>query len=547
MPTAVALARDAFARRSWGEALAAFSEAAENGDIDAVDHERRGVCAYLVGADDDCVAAMEAAQAAYLGAGEPAEAARCRFWLAFSLMMRGQMAPAVGWLGRAEDLIAEHGLDCAAAGYVLVPAALRALDSGDPQAASDMAVRVSEIGARFDDPDLEAFGNLGHGQALLAMGDAVGGTAQLDDVMVSVTAGEVGPIVSGVVYCAVILECMGVFDLRRAAEWTEALSAWCDDQPDLVPYRGQCMVHRSQLAQVSGDWPDAINTIEQACERLTDPPHPALGLAYYQQAELHRLLGDLDEAERGYRRASGKGHEPMPGLALLQVARGDVDAAVASIQRALDEVGDPVGRPALLSAAVDVLLAAGDIEAANDAADELATVAAGTPSPVLEAMAAHAASAVLIALGAPRDALTGLRHAASIWRSLQMPYDSARTSVLVARACAGLGDRAGAALEFDNAADAFARLGAGPDRDRLDSVRAELLEASQPPADGVQLSARECEVLVHVAAGATNRQIADELTISQHTVGRHLENIFAKIGVSSRAAATAWAYEHDLL
>jgi tetratricopeptide (TPR) repeat protein len=429
----------------------------------------------------------------------PAEAARCRFWLAFSLMMRGQMAPAVGWLGRAQDLIDEHDLDCAAAGYVMVPAVLMALESGDPQAARDMAIRAGEIGARFDDPDLQAFGTLGHGQALIAMGDAVAGTAQLDDVMVSVTAGEVGPIVSGVVYCAVVLTCLGIFDLRRAAEWTAALSAWCDDQPDLVPYRGQCLVHRSQIAQASGDWPDAITTIEQACARLTEPPHPALGLAYYQEAELHRLLGDLDEAERGYRRASGRGHEPMPGLALLQVARGEVDAAVASVRRALAESGDPVGRPALLSAAVEVLLAAGDVEAAHGVAEELATVAAGSPSPVLEAMAAHAASAVLLDRGEPRDALAGLRHAASIWRSLQMPYDGARTAVLVARACAGLGDRAGAALELDNAADAFDRLGARPDRDRLDRLRAELLAAPGPPADEVTLSARECEVLVHVA------------------------------------------------
>jgi tetratricopeptide (TPR) repeat protein len=346
MTSSVERARAAFERQAWGDAFSAFAAAAERSSLDAVDHERRAICAYLIGEDDECAQALEAAHRAALEADDAAGSARCAFWLAMCLMLRGQMAQAGGWLTRAERLIEEAKVDCAASGYLLIPGLLGSLDAGEPTTARDLAVQATEIGNRFDDVDLRAFGTLGHGQALIAMGDTDDGTARLDEVMVSVTAGEVGPITSGIVYCAVILECMQLFDLQRASEWTDALSAWCDAQPDLVPYRGQCLVHRSQIHQAAGDWPDAITAAEAACRRLTDPPHPALGLAYYQEAELHRLVGAFEEAESEYRHASRNGYHPMPGLALLQLARGDAGAAAASVQRALQEAGNPLERPA---------------------------------------------------------------------------------------------------------------------------------------------------------------------------------------------------------
>jgi DNA-binding CsgD family transcriptional regulator len=308
----------------------------------------------------------------------------------------------------------------------------------------------------------------------------------------------------------------------------------------MVPYRGQCLVHRSQLQQAAGAWPDAISTIEAACDRLTDPPHPALGLAYYQAAELQRLRGAFEESETHYRQANRSGYQPLPGLALLELARGDGVAAAATIRRALAEAGSALERPALLAAAVDIFRATGDLDAAASAADELAGIAAGSTSEVLKAMADQASGTARLCAGDASVALTHLRAAGVAWHQLRMPYERARAAVLVGLACAALGDQTSAALEFDAAQDVFAALDARPDLERLAAI------TGAPAAHGA-LSGREHEVLVQIAAGRTNRDIAAELHISPNTVNRHLENIFAKLGVSSRAAATSYAYEHGLL
>jgi len=502
MTASIDQARAAFARQAWGEAFASFVAAAERAPLAAADHERLAVCAYLVGADEDCAAAWEAAHRASLEDGNQAHAARRAFWLALCLMFRGQMAQAGGWLGRAERIVADSDIDCPASGYLKIPELLGALQA-DPEAARDLAVQAIRLGVRFDDADLRAFGTLGHGQALLAMGDTAGGRARLDEVMVSVTAGEVGPITSGIVYCAVILECMNLFDLRRATEWTGALSSWCDAQPDLVPYRGQCLVHRSQLQQAAGDWPDAIKTAGEACVRLTDPPHPAVGLAFYQEAELHRLVGAFEEADAGYRKASRHGRQPMPGLALLELARGDPAAAAASIERVLKEPGNPLERPSLLAAAVEILLATGDLAAARTASEELAAIAGrASSSEMLRGLARHAQGAVLVAEGDPVAALAQLRNAASAWQALHMPYEGARTGVLVGLACAAMGDRMAADIEFGNANDTFTALAALPDAQRLAALTG-APDAGTTVTRGAggraNLSAREGQVLALVA------------------------------------------------
>lgn len=532
------LARSAFDRRSWQEAFTALNAAACDVALNAPDAERLAIAAYLVGEDDACARAWEAAQRAALDVGgDPATAARCAFWLGMFLMQRGQTAQAGGWFARTETIVGDAEIECAATGYLLIPELLGALADGDAAGARDLAVRAVELGRHFDDADLRAFGALGHGRALIALGDAAAGIARLDEVMVSVTSGEVGPITSGIVYCAVILECMALLDLPRAAEWTGALTAWCDAQPDLVPFRGQCLVHRTQLQVASGDWPNAMTAAEAACRRLTDPPHPALGLAYYQKAELYRLVGAFDKAEGAYRQASRYGQDPVPGLALLDLARGDADAAATTIRRAVTEGHSP----ALLAAAVDILRAAGDVAGARAAADALATLASTAPSPVLAATASQAFGAVLIAEGDLVAGMAELRAATRAWQALRMPYEAARTAVLLGLALAAIGDRAAADIELDNARAIFTELGARPDLDRL----AALLGPPVPHHAG--LSAREGEVLALLAAGKTNREIAAALYLSPHTVGRHIGNIFAKLGVTSRAAATAHAYEHGLL
>lgn len=511
----------------------------------AADCERAAIRAYLLGADDESAKRWEEAARAALTAGDYAEAARYAFWLGLSLMMRGLEARAGGWFTRAEELSTEAGRECPASGYVLIPRVLCAL-TDDPEAARDMAVRATEIGVRCGDADLSAVGTLAHGQALIAMGEPTAGIARLDAVMVSVTADEVGPITTGIVYCAVILECMGLYDPRRATEWTNALAAWCDSRPDMVPFRGQCLVHRSQLEQAEGDWSAAVSSAQSACRQLADPPHPALGFAHYQHGELRRLLGDFEQAEEHYRQAGSNGRDPVPGLALLQLARGDDATAVVTIKRALQERGHPPERTEVLPAVVEICRIIGDLTTARAAADELGTLADRASSPFLRAMAAHANGSVLLGAGDLPAGLAELRVAARTWCALHRPYDAAKTAVLVGLACAALGDRASARLEFDSAAEVFDRLGAVPDAEHVRSLYHGLADHTEREPRSV-LSDREREVLMHLAAGRTNRQIAARLMVSPHTVARHVEHIYVKLGVGNRSAATAYAYEHHLL
>jgi ATP/maltotriose-dependent transcriptional regulator MalT len=404
-------------------------------------------------------------------------------------------------------------------------------------------VEASGVGERFRDADLVTLARHGQGRALIRMGRDAEGKALLDEVMVAVTSGAVSPIVVGDVYCSVIQACEESFDLRRAQAWTAALSHWCAEQPDLVPYRGQCLLHRAEIMQLHGAWQDAIEEVQRASERLAQRPgQSAKGAAYYRRAELHRLCGEFAEAEECYRQASRCGREPQPGLALLRLAQGQVDAAQAAIRRVVDEAESFVARSRLLPAHVEIMLAAGDLDAARSGADELAAMADQLDAPVLRARATLAQGAVLVAQGDARGALAALREAWSAWQELDAPHEAASTRALIGLACRGLGDDDTAEMELDAARWAFQELGAAPDVARMDAFSRRLA------AKGTGgLTARELEVLRLVAAGKTNRTIAADLFLSEKTVARHVSNIFGKLGVSSRAAATAHAYEHDLV
>jgi ATP/maltotriose-dependent transcriptional regulator MalT len=462
--------------------------------------------------------------------------------LGFGLLLRGEVAQSGGWLARGERLV-EQGPDGAGRGLLLVPEFLLTLDRGDHTRANALAHEVAELAERVGDPDLQVFGLLGRGQAALALGEIGAGLRLLDEAMVAATGpAEVSPITTGIVYCAVIEACMDLGDLRRATEWTEALERWCASQPDLVPYRGHCLVHRSQVLQASGAWAEAVAEAERARQRLSDPLHPALGLALYQQGELYRLRGELTEAERVYRAASEHGREPAPGFALLRLAQGSVEPAVAAVRRLVEESRGRLTRPVILAAAVEVLLRAGEVDAARAAAAELVEIAEAVGTPLLRAVADYATGTVLLADGDPPAALAALRRACAGWRELEMPYDVARGRVQVAIACRALGDADAADLELASARVTFERLGARPDLDRV----AELTRSRSPKRPS-ELTERECEVLRLVAGGRTNREVATALVISEHTVARHLQNIFAKLALPSRAAATAYAYEQGLI
>jgi DNA-binding CsgD family transcriptional regulator len=534
--------RRAFAAQAWADAYGSLESADDAEPLGAEDLELLATAAHLLGRTDDATRAWERAHQAAVRDGDLARAVRDAFHLVMGFGQRGEFAQAGGWFARASGLVEQIGSDRVERGYLLIPQALLALDSGDASGAFAFFDEAAAIAARFNDPELSTLGRLGRGQTLIAMGETARGVALLDEAMVAVTAGEVSPINAGIVYCAAIEAFQAIFDLRRAQEWTTALSRWCDDQPDLVPFRGRCLVYRAELMQFHGLWQDAVAEAGRAADWLSrPPPEPAIGEAHYQQAELHRLRGEDEEAEQDYRAASQWGRRPDPGLALLRLAQGDTDAAAASIRRAVDEA-DEFSRPRLLEPYVEIMLAARDVAAARAAADDLAALADRFDATLPRAIASRAAGSVQLAEGDARGALVTLRRAWELWLDLEAPYESARVRVQIAMACRAVGDADTADLELAAARAVFGDLGAVRDVARVDE-----LVTRAAAVKGSGLSRREIEVLRLLANGRTNREIATELGISERTVDRHVSNIFAKLDVSTRSAATAYAYEHRLV
>jgi DNA-binding NarL/FixJ family response regulator len=550
--------REAFRRRAWGDAYSQLCCADRAEPLPLDDLENLAAASYLAGKDAESDKFWARAHHGSLGVADWGRAARCAFWLGITLMNRSERARGGGWLARAQRVLDDSQHDCAERGWLLIPSGLRLYAQGDYESSREAFRRAGTIGAAFGDTDLVPTARQAEGRVLIRMGEAAQGVVLLDEAMVAVTAGEVSPIPAGIIYCSVIEACQEILDVRRAQEWTAALSQWCASQPDLVPYRGRCMVHRSEILQLHGAWPDALEEARRACERLSVPPQPQLGAAFYQRAELHRLRGEFAKAEDAYREASLRGPMPEPGLALLRLAQGRVDGAVAAIRRAAGEATvasggstararpsppgkDGVARSKVLPACVEIMLAAGDVTAARAAAEELWEITADANQPLLRGIAARAQGAVLLAEGDARAALDALRAACREFEELEVPYETARARVLVGLAYRALGDKDGARMELAVARRVFERLGAAPDLARLDALSGKPARA----ADG--LTAREVQVLAVVAKGKSNKEIAAELIISDRTVARHLSNIFTKLGVSTRTAASAYAFERGLV
>jgi DNA-binding CsgD family transcriptional regulator len=536
--------RAAFENGAWASAYAWLRESDARTPLDPDDLERLATAAYLIGEDADSTHARARAHAAFLDRGDNIRAARSAFWLAFTMIDNpGQQAQAAGWLARAQRLVDDAKEPCVEQGWLRCASAFLHARERNVQAAQIDFARAVDIGAEFRNFDLVALARHGLGRCLVAIEKSTEGLALLDEVMVSVTGGEVGPIIAGVVYCSVISVCHDLYDMRRAQEWTAAFESWCASHPDVIAYRGYCLVRRAELMQLHGSWQLALGETQRACARLTAArPAPEAGAAHYQRAELHRLRGEFADADEAYRQASQAGRKPYPGLALLRLRQGQAEAAETSIRLALQETRDRKTRVQLLSAAAEILLARDDVAGARAAADELAQLTGSLQSPFLRALAAEADGEVAIAEGRAVPALESLRTASTGWLELDAPYHLARVRMLIGSAYQQLGDRDGAELEFDAAHEMFESLGAAPD-----AARVTALTTPSPATPSGGLTGREVEVLRLIATGATNRSIARQLAISEKTVARHVSNIFTKLDLSSRAAATAFAYEHKLV
>ena len=499
------------------------------------DLERLATAASLAGQDQRSVDLWTRVYHARARQGDAPRAARAVFWLALDLLNRGERAQASGWLARAQRLLEGARHDCAERGLLLVLVARVQLRGGDLRAAIESAATSAALASRFPDPDLRVFSRLITAQLKIFAGDVGSAATLFDEIMVSVTVDAVSPIAVGTVYCAVIEGCHTMGDIARAREWTAALSRWCATQRDVAPFGGICLVHRAEILRFSGAWPEAMDEAERAA--ASKGP---LGAAYYEVGEIHRMRGQIARAETAYRQAAQCGRSPEPGLALLRLAQGRIAAAVASVRRLIEEPQRGVTRAQALGAAVEVMIVARDVPAARAAADQLAALAATTGT-LGRALADEASGSVLLAEGSAAAALAPLRAAWMMWQELDAPYHGARVRVLLALACRALGDDEAARLELEAAARVFQRLEAAGDAARV----AELLQTPVP--GGAALTTRERQVIRLVASGRTNRAIADQLTISERTVDRHVSNILRKLDLTTRSAATAYAYDHGLV
>ena len=530
-------AREAFDRRDWA---LTFDSLRSTSDLGPEDTVTLATAAYLLGDADEAIRAFQAGYQDRIKKADALGAARFAWWLGLILSMRGEMAVAGGWVARAHRLLESEPEDIVERGYLLIHEFFQCLGRGDLVRAAETAARAVQVGRRFHDADLIAEGLNCQGRVMIYLGQVPEGLAALDEAMIGISAGEVSPIIAGGVYCSMVEACQELSDFSRAASWTIALTQWCDAQPGLVPFTGQCSLHRGQIMRLRGAYDEALAEFALAQRRYqAEGTSAPAGRALTEQGDVLRIRGKLDEAEAAYRQAAELGHEPQPGLLLVWLARGRTAAAVSAVRRLLAEAQGPVQRSWLLPAAVQAMAAAELLEEARQYSEELSGIAAAFRNSALLATAAYAAGTVALASGEMEEALRQARESYRLWSDIGAPYEIARARVLIARALRELDDEDSARSELAVARSSFAEMGAAPAADEVDR----LLHRARPGG----LTEREVEVLQLVAEGRSNPDIARALVLSQKTVERHLSNIFTKLDVPSRTAAAAYAHEHGLM
>ena len=525
-------AREAYAERAWRRAYDAFAAAESTGPLEADDYDKFAVSAHLLARMPEYFAIRERAYKSLLERGESLAAAEAALWLGTQKIVQGDVGEGGGWVARAARIVAEDGTDSIPAAFLTVGSAFEAANNGDLELAQQISADAVVAARRHGSEEYAALSLHQRGLFLLAAGRTNEGLACLDEAMLGVAGGECSAMVEGIIYCGVIAGCWSIYEVSRAQQWTAAMSQWADAQPELANFTGECKVRRAELKQFNGRWSEALDDLDDVSP--ADPADWAAGRAACVRGDLDRLLGRFDSAEEHFKLATRLGEDPQPGLARLRLARGSVQAAASMIRRSLAEVRMPGQRIELLAAATEIFLAVGETGAAEEAAEELQEIAGINRGPVVVALSQQARAAVLLERGAASEALPLLREALGTWVRNRAPYLEARARVLLGDACRDLADRESADRELDTAREIFESLGAMPDVARL-TGRDDLL------------SPRALEVLRLLATGATNRAIAEKLVLSERTVDRHVSNLYAKLGVSSRAAATAYAFERQLV
>jgi len=535
------LQSERFGEQSWLEIYRTLKDREKK--LNSEELYQLALAAYLIGHDVEGVDVFAKAHHCFLEDEKTGQAIRCAFWIGLLLIFNGERARGSGWLSRAKRLVEDHHYEGAENGFLLLPPALGALNTGKTDIAYENFKKAYEAGKDHHDMDLTALGLLGQGQALIQLGKVSEGMTLLDEVMVSVEYVGISPLVIGIVYCGVIETCQKIFDIPRAQEWTVLLSQWCESQPDLVPYRGECMIRRSQIRHIHGEWPEALDELKRASQMLSQPPgEPAAGEAYYQLAEMFRLKGDFQQAEKLYVEANKYGRKPQPGIAILRLAQNEKDLAVKSIQNALDEVRNPVRRVKILPAYTKIMLANDRISEARTASGELDALAKKYDTVFLRAVSAYCQGAIRLKEGDVDSAIQYFRNSLNLWNELDTPYETAAVRLLLGRAYREKGDQDSASMELSTAQWIFKELEAVPDLRAVEALMGE-----QQVADRHGLTLREVQVLQLVSEGDTNKLIAGKLFISERTVERHLTNIFNKLQVNSRTEATTFAYKHGIL
>jgi DNA-binding CsgD family transcriptional regulator len=532
-------ARDAYERNAWADATELFLNADAESELGVDDLEALIWAAGISAQDRVMLAGLERLYAHHSANENHEECARAAFWCGLRNMLIGEIGLGSGWLQRAAKHAEQTAPDCVQRGYLLLPQVHMHRGKGDYDAALEIADKAIAIGEKGEEPDLIAMAGSLKGGILFRLGRIDEGYVPIDEAMLLANGQRLSPVVCGVVYCEIVASCCRVLEMVRAREWTAILTDWCRHNPQAKAFNGVCQVHRAEVLQLEGNWREAFEEAERAGDGLGGTTeHTAMANAAYRRGEILRLRGEFDRSAAEYRLAGEIGIDPQPGLALLRLAQGRREEATAGIRRALETAGDMPRRTALLPAGIEIFIACGDLDQAERLCGEMSEIAERFGTEILARVADQGHGSLALARGQFSDAVTALTRARRYWSEFGAPYLVARLRVDIAHACAELGDTESAEREFDTAEKIFQDLGAAPDLARIHEVR--------PGSKGTgvgNLTARELQVLSLMADGGTNREIAEELGLSPKTVNRHVENIFGKLGVSSRAAAVAKGFK----